>query len=317
MRPRREAAGQADLQDGLAALLQQALCARQPQLQVVARGQGVEMLLEQALELAPRHADQARHFLGGQRLGEVGLHQRERLGQLGAAGATLLAVAGALALVARTQAAQAQGLHQLLADALAVQAGQPGAAQVQAGGAGRTAEPAAIGGDLPQAGRPGHGGMAVGQAVEQGPVGTGALAVEQPGRGEGRRTRFDAAEEGAGAGPGPQLVTEPRVGRGRIGRQHEHRMPVGRRRPRLGQHPQPGRGHHRAAGIGQGLAAIDGIGLQRVHCRQAVEDAGERQRREAGLQHQPHAAQRPRVHAWRPALRAIASAPARPAAPAP
>jgi hypothetical protein len=110
MRPRREAAGQADLQDGLAALLQQPLRARQPQREVVARGQRVQVLLEQPLQLTARHAHQPRHLLGGQRLGEVGLHQRQRLGQLGAARAALLAVAGALALVARPQALQAQRL---------------------------------------------------------------------------------------------------------------------------------------------------------------------------------------------------------------
>ena len=56
----RKAAAESDLQDRLGAELEHATRPVQALLEVPARGQRIEMLLEQAFELAPRNADQIR-----------------------------------------------------------------------------------------------------------------------------------------------------------------------------------------------------------------------------------------------------------------
>ncbi len=178
MRPRGEAAGQADLDDRLAGLHQQLARLVQAQFQVILAGHAIEVLLEDALQLAPRDAHVLGDLVGGQRLFDIGFHQQHRLGQLGVAGAEAILQRNALTLAAFADAFDHQLLGHRAGQLGAVVTGQQSQQHIHHRHAATGGEAITV--PVEQVAGGDHLGEALGEIVLPAPVHRRPIPIEQP-----------------------------------------------------------------------------------------------------------------------------------------
>nr|WP_167659660.1 leucine-rich repeat domain-containing protein [Pseudomonas sp. BCA13] len=202
VRPRGEAARQADLDDRLAGLHEHLAGLVQAQFQVVLAGDAIEVLLEDAFELSSRHAHVLGNFVGGQRFFNIGFHQQNSLGQLGVAGAQAVLQRNALALATFADTLHHQFFGYRTGQFGTVVTGQHCQQQVEhrhaaTGGQAVTVpvEQMAGGNDL---------GEAFGEVILPAPVHGGAVAIEQAKLSQ----RVNAGRQAADHAAGPHKLLE-------------------------------------------------------------------------------------------------------------
>ena len=181
MRAGGKPAGQANLHNRLAGLLQQLAGAAQAQFQIIFGRHGVQVLLEQPFQLAAGDANIKGNVVGGQRFFNIGFHQAHCLGELGLAAANAGLQRNALALVAGANPFDAEHFRQLGGKVAAQLLANQRQHKVQRGRAAGAGAPVAV--NFIQIGRNDHIGKIIAEAVDFLPVQGGAVAGQQPGAG--------------------------------------------------------------------------------------------------------------------------------------